>query len=53
MLLWKAGDAPSGVHNAVADNLHGVIKVTPQNEYELTVPYLHNLPGVQGRSGDY
>lgn len=50
--LWRDGHSPAGVHDAVADNKNGVIKLMGQNEYELDVPFLHNLPAVTG-SGNY
>lgn len=51
--LWRPGEGPRGVHDAVRDNRSGAIRLTQQNEYRLEVPYLHDLPSVNGRSGDY
>ena len=50
--IWRDGNVPAGVHDAVADNRNGVIKVVGPSEYELDVPFLHNLPAVTG-SGNY
>lgn len=50
--VWRVGGSPSGVHDAVADNKNGVVKLLPQNQYRLDVPFMHNLPSVVG-SGDY
>ena len=50
--IWRDGNIPAGVHDAVADNRNGVIKVVGPSEYELDVPFLNNLPAVTG-SGNY
>lgn len=51
--MGRVGEVAQGVHDAVADNHNGVVKLTRANEYRLTIPYMHDLPSVQGRSGDY
>lgn len=51
--LWRTGEARRGVHDAVADWQAGNVKLTSQNEYRLTIPYLHDLPSVRGRAGEY
>jgi hypothetical protein len=50
--VWRVDGSPRGVHDAVADNKNGVVKLSRQNEYRLDVPFMHNLPSVAG-SGDY
>jgi hypothetical protein len=51
--VWRPGEPPSGVHDAVADHRNGVVKLTRANEYRLDIPLLGNLPAVSGTSGDY
>ncbi len=53
VLLWRVGDPPRGVHDAVADNLNNVIKLSRANEYRLEIPFLNQLPSTAVGSGDY
>lgn len=51
--MWREGQPPAGVHDAVRDNLDGVIKLERQNEYRLDIPFIHNLPSVDGQPSFY
>jgi hypothetical protein len=51
--MWREGQIPTGVHDAVRDNLDGLIKLERQNEYRLDIPFVHNLPSVDGQPGFY
>jgi hypothetical protein len=46
--VWRDGDIPRGVHDAVLDNKNGAIKSINGNEYQLDIPFLYNLPSVTG-----
>ncbi|MBX2997053.1 MAG: SH3 domain-containing protein [Caldilineaceae bacterium] len=46
--IWRDGDIPRGVHDAVIDNQNGAIKSINGNEYQLDIPFLYNLPSVTG-----
>jgi hypothetical protein len=46
--VWRDGDIPKGVHDAVLDNQNGAIKAVNGNEYQLDIPFMYNLPSVTG-----
>jgi hypothetical protein len=50
--VWREGEFPSGVHDAVLDNQNGNIKNMGGSEYHLSTD-IREAPGVQGRSGEY
>ncbi len=50
--VWREGEPPAGVHNAVEDNKNGKVVALGNNTYRLTVD-IRDAPGVQGRSGEY
>ncbi|GAB4548345.1 MAG: hypothetical protein Kow0063_43290 [Anaerolineae bacterium] len=50
--VWREGEPPAGVHNAVEDNLNGRVAPLGGNTYRLTVD-IRNAAGVQGRGGEY
>ncbi len=50
--VWREGEFPSGVHDAVLDNQNGNIKHVGGNEYHFSTD-IREAPGVQGRSGEY
>lgn len=50
--VWREGEPPSGVHNAVEDNLKGTVVALGNNRYRLTVN-IRDAFGVKGRSGEY
>jgi hypothetical protein len=50
--VWREGEPPAGVHNAVEDNLNGRVAALGNNTYRLTVD-IRNAAGVQGRGGEY
>ena len=50
--VWKEGQAPAGVHNAVLDNQNGAIKNLGNNKYSLSVD-IKDAPSVQNQSGIY
>jgi serine/threonine protein kinase len=50
--VWREGEPPKGVHNAVEDNKNGNVMALGNNAYRLTVD-ISQAAGVQGRSGDY
>jgi hypothetical protein len=50
--VWREGEPPAGVHNAVLDNQEGRIQKVGNNRYQLTVD-ISQAAGVRGRSGDY
>jgi esterase/lipase superfamily enzyme len=49
--VWREGETPQGVHNAVLDNKERRIKALGQNRYSLTVD-IRRAPGVRG-PGNY
>ncbi len=50
--VWREGEPPAGVHNAVEDNKNGKVVVLGNDTYRLTVD-IRDAYGVQGRSGEY
>ncbi|GAB4443083.1 MAG: hypothetical protein Kow0031_25250 [Anaerolineae bacterium] len=50
--LWRAGEPPAGVHNAVLDNAQGVIRQVAPHRYQLAADVTHT-PGVLNRRGEY
>lgn len=50
--VWREGEPPSGVHNAVEDNQKGNIVALGNNTYRLSVN-IKDAYGVKGRSGEY
>lgn len=50
--VWREGEPPAGVHNAVEDNLNGNIVALGNNTYRLVVN-IRDAYGVKGRSGEY
>ncbi|MFN8457360.1 MAG: protein kinase [Anaerolineae bacterium] len=50
--VWREGEPPSGVHNAVEDNQKGNIMAVGNNTYHLSVN-IKEAYGVKGRSGEY
>ncbi len=50
--VWRPGEQPAGVHNAVLDNQNGVIKKIGDNRYQLNVN-IGEAAGIKGRSGEY
>jgi hypothetical protein len=51
--VWRNGEPPKGVHDAVKDNLNGEIKRNSPNTYSLHVSNMQETPSVQGHSGEY
>jgi serine/threonine protein kinase len=50
--VWREGEPPAGVHNAVDDNTNGKIISLGNDTYRLDVD-IRDAYGVQGRSGEY
>jgi hypothetical protein len=50
--VWREGEQPAGIHDAVLDNQNGTIKSNGANEYRLSVD-IRSAAGVQGQSGTY
>lgn len=50
--IWREGEPPTGVHDAILDNKAGRIEPLGQNRYRLTTD-ITNAAGVRGRSGEY
>lgn len=50
--VWREGQPPTGVHNAVLDNQNGNIKNVDRNRYRLRTD-IREAAGVQGRGGIY
>jgi tetratricopeptide (TPR) repeat protein len=50
--VWQEGEPPTGVHNAVLDNLNGNIKNVGGNRYRLSTD-ITEAAGIRGRSGIY
>jgi hypothetical protein len=50
--VWREGEAPAGVHNAVEDNQKGVVASLGNNTYRLNAN-IREAFGVKGRSGEY
>ncbi len=51
--VWRDGEPPKGVHDAVKDNLNGEIRRNSPNTYSLHVSNMQDTPSVQGHSGEY
>jgi hypothetical protein len=50
--VWREGEPPAGVHNAVEDNQKGIVAPLGNNKYHLTAN-IRDAFGVKGRSGEY
>jgi hypothetical protein len=50
--VWREGEVPKGVHDAILDNQEGKIAQIGENKYQLSVD-ITKAPGVQGRNGEY
>jgi hypothetical protein len=50
--VWREGDIPAGVHDAVLDNREGRVQRVGDNTYRLNVD-ITDAPGVARRSGIY
>jgi len=50
--VWREGEPPAGVHNAVEDNKNGKVVAMANNTYRLTVD-IREAAGVKGRAGEY
>ena len=50
--VWREGEPPAGVHNAVDDNKSGRIVAVGDGTYRLVVD-ISNAYGVKGRNGEY
>jgi hypothetical protein len=50
--VWRDGEPPAGVHDAVQDNQNGKVVALGNSTYRLTVD-ITNAYGVQGRGGEY
>jgi hypothetical protein len=50
--VWREGEMPTGAHDAVADNLDGSITSPATGAYQIELD-ISDVPGVQGRTGDY
>jgi tRNA A-37 threonylcarbamoyl transferase component Bud32 len=50
--VWREGEPPAGVHNAVEDNQNGNVAALGNNTYRLNVD-ITDAYGVLGRGGDY
>ncbi|HXW00019.1 MAG TPA: hypothetical protein VEC93_16485, partial [Anaerolineae bacterium] len=50
--VWREGETPTGIHNAVLDNQNGTIKSNGANEYRLSID-IKGSAGVMSQSGDY
>jgi hypothetical protein len=50
--VWRDGQVPTGVHNAVLDNQNGAVKSLGNNKYALDVN-ITDAAGIQGHSGEY
>jgi hypothetical protein len=50
--IWRTGEAPAGVHDAVLDNRQGKIQRLGNDTYRL-VADIANTPGVLNRRGEY
>jgi hypothetical protein len=50
--VWRDGQLPAGVHNAVLDNQNGTVKSLGDNKYALDVN-IKDAAGILGNSGEY
>ena len=50
--VWREGEPPAGVHNAVLDNKDGTVQTLGNNTYRL-VTDITEAPGVLKRRGEY
>jgi serine/threonine protein kinase/uncharacterized protein YraI len=50
--VWREGEPPAGVHDAVEDNKSGKVVALGNNTYHLGVD-IRDAAGVRGRSGEY
>ena len=53
VLVWREGEDPKGIHNAVEDNRNGRIEQLGPTKFRLTVSDIRSAPGVAGRPGNY
>jgi hypothetical protein len=51
--LWRDGEPPQGVHNAVEDNTNGKVVPLDNNTYRLEVNKLGVSAPVKNRCGEY
>ena len=52
MRVWREGEPPAGVHNAVLDNQNGTVQALGNNTYRL-VADISEAAGVRNSRGDY
>jgi hypothetical protein len=50
--IWRTGEAPAGVHDAVLDNRQGRVQHLGNDTYRLSAD-IANTPGVLNRRGEY
>jgi serine/threonine protein kinase len=50
--VWREGEPPAGVHNAVEDNKNGHVAAVGNNIYRVTIN-IRDAVGVRGRGGEY
>jgi hypothetical protein len=50
--VWRDGEPPQGIHDAVLDNKEGRVEALGNNTYRL-VADISNTPAVLGRAGEY
>ena len=50
--IWREGEPPTGVHDAILDNKEGRVEPLGENRYRLTVD-IADAAGVRERSGEY
>jgi len=51
--LWREGQSPQGIHDAILDNETGRIQKSGEGIYQLTVQGLQYAPSVSGVEGNY
>jgi len=50
--VWRDGEPPAGVHNALLDNQNGLIEALGNDIYRLTAD-ISEAAGVRNRGGEY
>jgi len=50
--VWRDGESPAGVHNAVLDNQQGLVKRSANNRYRLSTDIAY-ASGVRNIAGEY
>jgi hypothetical protein len=50
--VWRDGEPPAGVHDALLDNKEGAVQALDNNTYRLVVD-ISEAPGVRLRRGEY